>query len=305
MQLWFARNKDVTFREQLVTQIVLGILSDDFRPGQRLPSTRELARRFRLHPNTVSAGYRELERQGWVEFRHGSGVYVSIAKPENPSSPALILDKLVSDLFRSARRLGLPMADVRSRMLHWLDLQPPDHFLLIESDKELARIVASEMQKTLQMPVKTCDPKKLGDSALKRAVPVVLPSKAQVVRHLLPQGAELSVLQIRSVPGSLEPWLPAPIGALVGIASRWPGFLSMAHALLVAAGFNHDALVVRDARKRDWQRGLQETAAVVCDSLIAVELPKTCRTISFPLIAEASLNELRRHEESFASRPAN
>jgi DNA-binding transcriptional regulator YhcF (GntR family) len=73
MQLWFAHRSEVSIREQLVTQIVLGILSNDLAPGQRLPSTRELARRFQLHPNTVSAGYRQLERDQWVELRHGSG----------------------------------------------------------------------------------------------------------------------------------------------------------------------------------------------------------------------------------------
>src|SRR6516162_3100320 len=76
MQFWFARAGEVSIREQLVMQVILGILSDDLSPGQRLPSTRELARRFHLHPNTISAGYRQLERDKWVEFRHGSGVYV-------------------------------------------------------------------------------------------------------------------------------------------------------------------------------------------------------------------------------------
>jgi hypothetical protein len=33
------------------------LLSGDLKPGERLPSTRELARRFSIHPNTVSAGY--------------------------------------------------------------------------------------------------------------------------------------------------------------------------------------------------------------------------------------------------------
>ena len=298
MQLWFARSKEVTLREQLVTQVVLGILSDDLRPGQRLPSTRELARRFRLHANTVSAGYRQLEQQGWVEHRHGSGVYVCAAKPEGSPSPAFVLDQLIADLFRSARNLGVPAATVRSRLLHWLKLQPPDHFLLIESDKELARIVVSEMQKVLRLPVKTCDAENLGASELEGAVPVALPSKAKLVRQALPQGTELIVLQIRSVPTSLKPWLSAPSGGLVGIASRLQGFLKMARAMLIAAGFSPDALVVRDARKPHWQRGLKETAAVVCDSLIASELPKPCRAISFPLLAEASLADLRRYEES-------
>ncbi len=76
MRLWLSKSSDVPLREQLTTQIMLGIVSDDLRAGQRLPSTRELARRFRIHANTVSAAYRELAKQGWLEFRRGSGVYV-------------------------------------------------------------------------------------------------------------------------------------------------------------------------------------------------------------------------------------
>jgi len=49
--------------------VVLGILSGELAPGQRLPSTRELARRFRLYPNTISDGYQQLERDRWLEFR--------------------------------------------------------------------------------------------------------------------------------------------------------------------------------------------------------------------------------------------
>src|SRR5271156_2177329 len=102
MQLWFAHESAVTLREQLVTQIILGILSGDLRPGQRLPSVRELARRFRLHPNTVSAGYRQLDREHWVEFRRGSGVYVRNTKPKVDDSPELALDQMIAKLFRSA-----------------------------------------------------------------------------------------------------------------------------------------------------------------------------------------------------------
>src|SRR5579863_8973115 len=105
MQLWFARGSEVSIREQLVTQVVLGILSDDLEPGQRLPSTRELARRFHLHPNTVSAGYRQLQKDRWVEFRRGSGVYIRATKPETPPTAALALDQLIARVFLSARKL--------------------------------------------------------------------------------------------------------------------------------------------------------------------------------------------------------
>jgi Bacterial regulatory proteins, gntR family/IrrE N-terminal-like domain len=54
MQLWLVSGSEVSIREQLVTQIRLAIVSGDLTSGQRLPSTRELARRFQVHPNTVS-----------------------------------------------------------------------------------------------------------------------------------------------------------------------------------------------------------------------------------------------------------
>jgi GntR family transcriptional regulator len=300
MQLWFARGTEVTIREQLVTQIVLGIMGGDLAPGQRLPSTREVARRFRLHPNTISAGYRELERERWVEFRHGSGVYVRERKPEQPLSPGLVLDQLIANLFRSARTYNAPLAAVRSRLRHWLDLQPPDHFLIIEPDEELLRIVAAEIQNAVAFPVRTAGIPEFA-KALEGAIPVAFPSKAKIVRDKLPAGSEVLTLHIRSVPSSLSEWLPAPTSALVGVASRWPEFLRLARTMLIAAGFHSEALVFRDARKPNWQRGLKQTAAVVCDVSTASELPKTSRAVVFPLVSEASLAELKNYENFIRS----
>src|ERR1700683_243166 len=204
MQLWFAHKSAVTLREQLVTQIILGILSDDLRPGQRLPSIRELARRFGLHPNTVSAGYRQLDREHWVEFRRGSGVYVRDTKPERALSAEFALDQLLGGLLRSARGLEFPLATVRSRLRHWFDMQPPDHFLLIEPDEELRRILTAEMQGAVTLPVESGGSQDAQVSEqLVGAIPVALAGKAKSVRQELPQGTDLLTLQVRSVPTSL------------------------------------------------------------------------------------------------------
>jgi GntR family transcriptional regulator len=268
MQLWFRHGTEVSIREQLVTQIVVGILSGDLVSGQRLPSTRDLARRFHLHPNTVSAAYRQLERERWVELMHGSGVYVRETKPQRQPSPALAVDEMIANLFRSARELGVPLASLRARISRWLDLQPPDHFLLIEPDEELRNIVASELRRAVTLPVKATDSVNGDLTELARgAIAVALRSKAKAVREALRPGAELLTLQVRSVPSSLSDWLPAPLGMLVGIASRWDNFLQMARTFLIAAGFEVDALIFRDAKKAGWQRGLEQTAAVVCATL--------------------------------------
>jgi GntR family transcriptional regulator len=190
MQLWFARGSQVSIREQLVTQVVLGILGDDLAPGQRLPSTRELARRFHLHPNTVSAGYRQLARERWVENRRGSGVFVRANKPDVPISSAVALDQMIATLFRSARKQGVSLPALRSRLRQWLELQPPDHFLLVEPDEELRRIVTAEIAQAVTFPVMSCG---LEDclKALDGSIPVVLPNRVTTVRQALPDGTEL------------------------------------------------------------------------------------------------------------------
>ena len=296
MQLWFARGSEVSIREQLVTQVVLGILSDDLAPGQRLLSTRELARRFNVHPNTISAGYRQLEHDRWVEFRRGSGVYVRASKPELALTAALALDQLIARLFRSARKLGASLPEVRARLRQWLELQPPDHFLLIEPDEELRRILAAEIARAVTFPVQSCGPDDCPKTT-EGGIPVALPNREAAVRQLFPAGTELVSLQISSVPASLLGYLPAPVGALVGVASRWPEFLKVARAVLNAAGFHPDSLVFRDAREANWQRGLKQTAAVVCDTLTAADLPAGCRAIPFSLLSESSIAELKRYED--------
>ena len=159
------------------------------------------------------------------------------------------------------------------------------------------------MRLAVTLPIRSCDFLKdnLGE-VIRGAIAVVLPSKAKGVRQALPAGAELLTLQVRSVPSALAGWLPAPSSALVGIASRWEKFLQMARTFLIAAGFESDALIFRDAKKTDWQRGFEQASAVICDSVTAADLPRTIPVIPFQLLSESSLTELRRYEQ-FIRRP--
>jgi DNA-binding transcriptional regulator YhcF (GntR family) len=304
MQLWLARESEVSIREQLVTQVVLGILSDDLAPGQRLPSTRELARRYKLHPNTISAGYRQLHRDRWVELRRGSGVYVAARKPEAQLSSAVALNQIIAALVRSARTSGVSLPALRSGLRRWLELQPPAHFLVIDPDEELRRILAAELEQAVNLPVRSSgleDCRKACDGG----IPLALPNRAAAIRKMLPDGTELMTLQIRSVPSSLGGWLPAPSEALVGVASSWPEFLRVARAVLSAAGFHPDSLIFRDVRTLNWHRGLAGTAAVVCDSVTATKLPAGCRPIPFALLSKSSIDELLRYTEFINPSPPN
>jgi DNA-binding transcriptional regulator YhcF (GntR family) len=296
MQLWLSRQSEVSIREQLATQIILGILSGELAPDRKLPSTRELARRFHVHPNTVSAGYRQLERDSWLEFRKGSGVYVPAHKP-SVADDGMALDQLIVDFFRSTRRQNFPLGTVRARMRQWLDLQPPDNFLLFEHDESLARILAAEMRAVLNFPVRIASAIMPGTQAnTDGCVPVALATSAKATRAALPRNTDVITLKLRSVQQSLAKYLPPSNSVLVGIASGWPNFVKNARTMLIATGFSPESLVVRDTSRKGWQRGLKQVAAVVCDSLTAKESSGEFRVLPFPLLAESSLNDLKRYE---------
>jgi DNA-binding transcriptional regulator YhcF (GntR family) len=305
MRLWLNRAGEVSLREQLITQVTLGILCKELAPGQRLPSTRELARRFGIHANTASAAYRELERDGWVEFRHGSGVYVRASRPAAQLSPEMAVDRLIGELAAKARKLGAPQALLRARLRRWLKSAPPARWLLIEPDPELGRIVMHEMQQALTLPVGGCIPAECAETAvLEGSIAVVLPSKAAAVRNLLPAGTELTVLPVRPVSPELHAYLgrymPEHSRDLVGIASRWTEFQRIAQTMLIAAGIAPESLVVRDASQPGWKRGLEATAGVVCDAATALELPPGVFPMRFSLLDEPALAELRKHEQQIA-----
>jgi len=298
MRFWFVHSDEVSIREQIVTQITLGILSAELTPGERLPSTRDLARRFDLHPNTVSGAYRQLEEEGWVESRRGSGVYVrsrsvgSLTTSGFSSSQAL--DYIFTRFLNSAQRLNITTSDIRNLLQRWLESPKATHFLLIEPEEPLRRIILTEVQQALSVTISTCGPDDpLLMEKLLGAVPLTLPSKAAAVRRLLPIGTELITLQVRSTASSLAGWLPAPTDVLVGIASGWPQFLDTAHTMLIAAGFSPDTLLFRDTRQQGWLDGLTHTTGVVCDSFTSTQLPIEIHKIPFCLLTETTLERLR------------
>jgi DNA-binding transcriptional regulator YhcF (GntR family) len=226
MRFWFAHSSEVPIYRQIVTQVVFAILSGDLQPGDRLPSTRELARRFALHPNTLSAGYRQLEQEGWTEQRRGSGVFVR-ASADSPATPEQILDRHIAGFFRAVRELGLSATEVRARVAQWITAPSPDHFVLVDPDAELRQTLLTEIGPITNIPAAGAS---LEDCAspdtLLTVIPQGRPGKVKLARTAPPADVELVTLPIRSPNAWLNPWLPAPAAVLIGIVSRWPEFVT-------------------------------------------------------------------------------
>jgi GntR family transcriptional regulator len=65
---------------QLIGQVKHAVETGALRSGDQLPAIRKLAEDLVMNPNTVARAYRELEHEGIIELRHGSGAFISEAQ---------------------------------------------------------------------------------------------------------------------------------------------------------------------------------------------------------------------------------
>jgi len=77
------------------------VASGALRPGDPLPSVRDLARELRINPNTVAKAYQRLAEAGVLESRRGEGTFVA----ERP--PAMPLAEKARRLREGATRLAM------------------------------------------------------------------------------------------------------------------------------------------------------------------------------------------------------
>jgi GntR family transcriptional regulator len=62
---------------QLMEQVRHAVEVGALKPGDQLPGIRHLAETLVINPNTVAKAYRELEHEGTIQLRHGSGAFVT------------------------------------------------------------------------------------------------------------------------------------------------------------------------------------------------------------------------------------
>ena len=109
MRFELDRSLAVPLGVQLRGKIRYGIACGELRPGERLPSVRELAAQIGIAPMTVASVYRELQEAELLEARGGSGTFVASGSPEDQTrrSGLLRLRLRIDALLRDAARLGL------------------------------------------------------------------------------------------------------------------------------------------------------------------------------------------------------
>ena len=107
----------VPLYEQIAAQLRLAIAGQELRPGEALPSVRQLAASLRVNPATVVQAYRDLERGGYVELRHGAGTFVrALTAQRRESERSRQVRALVRRLLADGAKLGVGVRELREAL---------------------------------------------------------------------------------------------------------------------------------------------------------------------------------------------
>jgi GntR family transcriptional regulator len=98
---------------QLMDQVKYYAASAVLKPGDMLPSIRQLSRDLSVNPTTIVKAYSELQHDGIIELRHGKGVFLAEASRRMPARERIdALRRPARQLAVEASQMGVPESDV-------------------------------------------------------------------------------------------------------------------------------------------------------------------------------------------------
>lgn len=110
---------------QIIEQIKRLVDSGELKPGDQLPTVRQLATEVRVNFNTIARAYRALDDAGFISTQHGRGTYI-LGPVENGDSSRLrrsSLEGLTRRFVKDAEMLGCSTPEIVSMVNEQISLQ--------------------------------------------------------------------------------------------------------------------------------------------------------------------------------------
>ena len=107
----------VPIYRQLLDQISSLIMSGRLKPGDLLPSIRQVGKELEINPMTVSKAYSILEREGVLKICRGQGMQVvAMPHPVKDKDRRKVIHPLLDQVIRQAHQLALPKKDIHEML---------------------------------------------------------------------------------------------------------------------------------------------------------------------------------------------
>ncbi len=98
---------------QIIDQVLGGIAAGTLRPGDQLPTVRQLAVDLAINPNTVVRAYRELEIREVLSTQQGTGTFLTDKKlPVDGVERGRRIGQLCGEVLARAGAEGIALAEI-------------------------------------------------------------------------------------------------------------------------------------------------------------------------------------------------
>jgi GntR family transcriptional regulator len=98
--------------EQVKFAIKLAVFSGYLVDGDQLTSIRDLSVQLKINPNTIIKVYNQLEAEGFITSRHGSGYYVKLDLTKVHKEKYEVFEELSAEYIHKALGLGYATEDI-------------------------------------------------------------------------------------------------------------------------------------------------------------------------------------------------
>lgn len=246
IQFQIQLDSEITPSKQLLDQLQFAIASRQYLPGERLPSTRQLAQITGLHRNTINKVYKQLEEIGLIDSLTGSGFYVKIQQNEgdNPTG-SLLLEKypeaklIIKKSLNELIKKGFNLTEARELFLSEIDWRLRCSNLIIITvprvDIGTGKLMVSELEKALLIPVQLVPLEELNKILNKSNSATVVTNRYflnQVLEIIVSKSIRVIPIDIYDYKKELEIIKNLPPDSYVGIVSLSLGILRTAETLV-------------------------------------------------------------------------
>ena len=256
------------------------ILTGRFEVGSRLPSIRVMAGFLRVNRNTVARVISDLEREGYVESRRGSGVYVIEPPVEAEDLKRQEVLERVLDL---AAAQGVPVEDLAYALLARAGAKPQEkmRILFVECTRAELDRFSAELEEQLPVEVDKILVEDLaeslsGEEELPWQMAVTTFFHVHEVQELMePRGIETVALLAEANLESLQRLTELPAGTPVGVVGWGQTCMENLSRSMEGAGLDHlnfvQLYVDEESAEEVWET-LDDVEAVLCATITAQRL---------------------------------